>query len=662
MPASTENSPTRDSASLIDWRAVTKRTRLAVATAAALLPKPLPLRLDEWLDENFYLSPESSGTEGAWLTLPYQRAPAAVIGGDEVRTVTWWKSKRVGYTKILVGAIAYWTAYKRRTVGLWEPTESDAQELKKDEINTAMRDVPAFREAMLADPETKSKHNTEDRVAFRGALLYVRGGKAARNYARLSLDCALYDELDRFDQSIEGAGSAVYLGDGRLTQSPFPKSVRGSTSRVKNESQIEASFDEADLQLYRLLPCPECGHQHRLEFKNLHYDKAALKGGDDTSALFACPECSAMFGYNRLSEMDAAGRWASEDGLWIDESVPRGAPMVLRDAEGAEVPWPRHVAFFIWSAYSYMQGWADLARLWVNANELYQRTGSREALKTVVNEELAETWTEIHDNINPEAFLARREEYAAPVPMSALVLVMGVDTQDDRLEFEVVGFGPEGESWGVHRGVLHGDPAAPEVWEQLDRERARTYKHESGADMRIMAVGIDTGGHKTQEVYAYCRTRHASKVYAIKGQGGADIASTRAATNVRMRNRRIVKLYNVGVDAIKARLREFLQRTPGQRGYCHFPMDYPLEYFEQLCGEAPVPKRIRGRERDVWTQLRARVEALDCRVYAMAALEILNPRFELMRPEPDTSAPSDDDDPPTKRRRRGGKRWSTTWR
>ena len=49
-----------------------------------------------------------------------------------------------------------------------------------------------------------------------------------------------------------------------------------------------------------------------------------------------------------------------------------------------------------------------------------------------------------------------------------LVLTCGVDTQDDRLEYEVVGHGRWGEKWGIKRGILMGRPDTTEVWQALD--------------------------------------------------------------------------------------------------------------------------------------------------------------------------------------------------
>lgn len=561
-----------------------------------------------------------------------------VIGLDDVPTVSWQKSARVGYTKALIAAQAYWISYKRRSGAVYQPTDSDALEFKKDEINASLRDVVPWREAMVAkNPDMKSKHNTEDRVAFQGATLYIRGGKSARSYRRLTLDFVEYDELDGFDHDIEREGAPTALGDNRLAQSPYPKSIRGSTPKARGESQIERSMAEADLVFRRWIPCPHCGHMHPLEWKNFRYEKSDLD-----ACGFDCPSCRARFGYERYSHADRSGVWTSDDGRWIDEEALR-----LRDQAGDVVPWPRHCGFFLWAAYSYVQSWPRLAGLWVEANEEKGRTGDTVLLKTFVNTQLAETWTEQGVTILPEVLYSRREAYAAEVPAGALVLVMGVDTQDDRLELEVVGFAPDGESWGIAYKELIGSPAEDDVWRQLDAEIDRVYEGEDGNRYRVIAACVDSGGHHTKRVYEYCRTRWTRKVYAVKGQGGEGVPMTRAPTKQRVQAGRTCKLYSLGVDAIKGKLWSLLDRKAGQPGVQHFPEAYGELYFEQLTAEQYVRKFERGKRVHYWQQLRARNEALDCRVYAMAALELLNPRWDLLAGESD----AEDKPAPQPRRR-----------
>ena len=568
-----------------------------------------------------------------------------VIGGDYVRTITMMKCSRVGYTKILVAAMAYWISYKRRSGAIWQPVDGDAVEFKKDEIQPALRDVAPFRAKMLAgDPEKKSKHNTEDRIAFEGAILYVRGGKSARNYRRLTLDFAVYDELSAFEADIDGEGSATALGDVRLTASPFPKSVRGSTPKTHMEDQIERSLSLADLVFHRELPCPHCGNFHRLQWGNFHYDQ-----GDVKTARFHCPTCTGAYNYSNYADMDAAGRWATEEGEWINEDDEQ-----VVGPGGEIVPWPAHVGFFIWAAHSYIQSWQRLATLWIEANSEKKRSGDDRLLKTFVNTQLAETWRAVESMVDGDHLFARREQYAAAVPAGALVLTMGVDTHEDRLELEVVGHGVNGESWGIAYKVLHGDPAQGDVFDQLDIEIERDYTHESGAAMRALSVCIDSGGHRTREVYEYCRPRHARRVYCIKGQGGEGVPVHRAASKIKIRGNRTVKLYNIGVDALKERWNAALQREASQFGYVHIPMAYSLEWCEQATGEAFLKKFERGRIIKKWIKLRARNEGLDCRVYANAALEILNPHLEMMAAHSDKKAPEQKKPIRPPPRRRGG--------
>jgi phage terminase large subunit GpA-like protein len=59
-------------------------------------------------------------------------------------------------------------------------------------------------------------------------------------------------------------------------------------------------------------------------------------------------------------------------------------------------------------------------------------------------------------------------------------------------------------------------------------------------------------------------------------------------------------------------------------GYCHFPAKRDDEYFKQLTAEKQMIRYHKGFPSRVWVKTRTRNEALDVRVYAIAALTILN--------------------------------------
>ena len=71
-------------------------------------------------------------------------------------------------------------------------------------------------------------------------------------------------------------------------------------------------------------------------------------------------------------------------------------------------------------------------------------------------------------------------------------------------------------------------------------------------------------------------------------------------------------------------------------GYCHYPTGdergYDEKYFAGLTSKVKITSMVKGRPKTEW-KLKAgfRNEPLDIRVYAITALEILNPNFEELK-------------------------------
>ena len=110
---------------------------------------------------------------------------------------------------------------------------------------------------------------------------------------------------------------------------------------------------------------------------------------------------------------------------------------------------------------------------------------------------------------------------------------------------------------------------------------------------------------------------------------------------------RAVQLFAVGVDEAKGLLYARLRlREPGP-GYCHFPISgaYDVRYFDGLTAEKAVTRYRKGRPHREWVKLRERNEQLDCRVYAMAALYLLNPAWDVIEARRDQSEPKAPEQP-----------------
>ena len=98
------------------------------------------------------------------------------------------------------------------------------------------------------------------------------------------------------------------------------------------------------------------------------------------------------------------------------------------------------------------------------------------------------------------------------------MLTAGVDTQDNRLEVSVYGWGLRDTPYAIDHVIIGGNTAGDAVWEKLDKLLFdREFDHASGARMKIAATCIDSGGHRTQQVYKFVEPRQVRRVYAIKG-------------------------------------------------------------------------------------------------------------------------------------------------
>ena len=251
---------------------------------------------------------------------------------------------------------------------------------------------------------------------------------------------------------------------------------------------------------------------------------------------------------------------------------------------------------------------ADTEREFLEAKKL------PETRRVWTNTYLGKTWEESGEGLDETDLAARKEDYGN-CPSGVVLITAGVDVQDDRLELEIVGWGRNEESWSLDYLTLWGDPSSPTVWNDLDAALATTYRHARGIDLSIRGTCIDSG-HHTQSVYSYCRLRENKRVYAIKGIGGEGrpLVGRPGKNNIGK-----VRLFPIGVDTAKELIYSRLKIAEHGPGFCHFPIRYDDEYFKQLTAEQLVTRFNKGYRKREWKKVRPRNEALDCRVYALAA-------------------------------------------
>lgn len=351
------------------------------------------------------------------------------------------------------------------------------------------------------------------------------------------------------------------------------------------------------------MPCPSCGAFSFMRLPDFDIDYEEYEAGGKKQykikkVLWCCPNCKEK--HTERAMMAQEGKYIARNERALEKGVR---------------------SFHLNAFVSPWAGWKRIMRFHLEAKGIPERE------QTFTNIRLGECWKQDTTRLTTaEEIYARREEYSAEVPSGVLVLTMGVDTQDNRLEFEIIGWGREHENWRIMRGIIPGRPddESRAVWKELDKLLERKFKRPDGKRMRILTTFIDSGGHCKDAVYRECAMRTARRVFAIKGKGGEDEEYVKMSSE--MKRKKGITLFIVGVDSGKEKIAYSLNVKEAGPWYSHFPAapeaGYTLGAIRGLFAEKMEIHSRGGRNVAVWVEdstVNARNEPLDCTNYAQAA-------------------------------------------
>lgn len=582
--------------------------------------------VSEWAD-SYRMLAQGAAEPGRWHTsrAPYQKDIMDAFTAKGVHRVIVKSCSQVGKSDIMNNVIGRFAHLDPCTMMMIQPTLADGEDFSKSRIQPMIEATKVLKR-IFRESKSRSSSNTIMSKYFTGGRLIIAGANAPSGLASRPIRILLCDEVDRFPDSAGAEGDPVDLAAKRTTT--YWNRLIGlfSTPTIKDASRIDDEYMTGTQEEWQH-QCPNCKEWHLLTHRQMVTDHETSHRQNKKhvfvkSVHWVCPDC----------------------GFKFSESEMRNAPQKFI-SQNPDAFRTDTRSYFVNCWTSPWLTWDRVMKEWLEAE------GDPEREKVVYNTRFGESYERKGSFESEDVFLQRREDYGAELPDGVLILTAAVDVQDNRLEYEIKGWGHGEEQWGVVKGIIMGVPDTQEVWSKLDEQLDRVYRFANGRGLMVARTFIDSGGHYTKYVYAYCLRNYHKQRFAIKGASKPGEPLIAKISKVEVDNHSI-PLVLLGTDSGKQYIMDRLSiEVPGAK-YMHFPLDkaesknvngdlvteilrnrgYDRIYFRGLISEELVPRKHNGVIVMRWENIAKdrRNEPLDLSVYNLACLQSIRPDFSIL--------------------------------
>lgn len=571
---------------------------VALQFLSGFLPPP-DMDIPEWADKYRILPKSSASEHGQWRN---SRTPYLVEIMHELspqsmaEEVAFMKPVQVGGTELLINFVLYSIMYDPCPIGVFEPDEMLTRKLM-NRINAAAKEMGI---------DKYFQDSTMYEKSFPGGQLYAGWSSSESHLRSAPMKKVAGDEVGSWVEDCEGFGDPTDLMRDRTTTFAQKKVFTCSTPGVNIPEKhvmcrMYARFVAGDQRVYKV-PCPHCGVLHELKWDNMRWDKDENGKDLEETAHMVCPECGESFSESYKNEILQLGQW---------------------EATNPEGKFPSFRLNALYSPLGWCS-WRKMVHVFIEARD----SKNKAKMRVFVNNYLGEPWMEQEEETIDETPLEmRKEDYGAEIPDGVVVLTAAWDTQDNRIECEVRGWGKNFENWAIDKKVFVGDPNTDmSVWSRLDNYLMRPFHKADGSSMYVCCTLGDSGGHCTEMVYSFTGPRKSRRIFACKGRDGRGYPIAMLPKSTDKSAKYGAQVVEVGVDTIKDLFFSWAKvEKPGSVGYMHFPNlpEYNHEHFLQLASEKLVMKVKDGKVKHKYVKTRDRNEALDLFNYNRAALALM---------------------------------------
>lgn len=541
---------------------------------------------------------------------PFQKEPQESFVDPEVQTTVLYWAKRLGKTEMINNLHGSTIEQNPRNILVAYPTLDGGKKWSKQFFTPMVRSTKSLNN-LIKPARQKDANNTILSKEYPGGTISAIGANSPSAFRQVQAPVVTCDEIDAMEDGPEG--DPVFLAFGRAENYPDSVQVCASTAtkifnapakdgvhagEINTGSRIHNWWLKSDQRKW-FCPCPKCGYFQVLMWSQLKWTKPHLH----EEAWYECenPHCGS--------------HW--DDRLRV-ESVMSGVWRPTAFFRGIRGYWLNGIV----STFAPKKGYKT--KMHQMAAEFYDAFTSGEAARIYwKNTFLCEPHEEAAERIAAAPLLQRCETYTPDsVSEAAVVVCAVVDVQGDRLEIEFVGMGADDETWGMGYHKIFGDTERNEAWTDLRNLLTKTFKRVDGAELKLTCAAIDLA-HKPKKVRKFIRECGLPRVYGVYGTPGKQVVLVSPKYNKKYRSFSYSVNTQGAKDLIFARLKS---KTPGP-GYMHFPVGhgYDADYFDMLTAEEAKVRYSHGFPERYYEKIRDRNEALDLRVYHLAAMDILRP-------------------------------------
>ena len=608
---STKKQTVRISVQLIDKDYTRNEVAWILEQLEDLTDKRLTLKVSDVAAQKRIL-PKGTPFPGPWNN---EKTPYLVEFMDDVsesspiEVSVWMKAHQIGATAAIENAIMYIIKYAPGPILYATATDPLAREWSENRFDPMI--AQSGMQNMIFSQSTKrGGKKTGDKTSLKefpsGGIKIVGYGSTAA-FRASSYRYFFGDEIDEASLDLKKQGNVLEQAEGRTSAFKAKrKIVLFSTPVELDLSNVYAAYLLGDQRKF-FVPCPYCGFMQELEFKNLKYErnKNGLLALD--SVRYGCHNCEkGFFNYHK------AEQYSSGICEWRPSAEAKRANYRSRQMSCLYSP-PGMIT------------WSDVVQKYIDAIE----SNDPGKLKTFETLYLGWPYREKGEKPKFQKVIAHRSNYASKtVPDGVLFLTLGADVHGNDITIEVCGHGRQYKPWSIDYVVIPGDTKAVTkgAWpkfREMFMAGAFVYENEKGKYAPQMAF-IDSN-YRTATVEEFCGTvqglfpiigqdkfRHEQQKFRINQLPGTNLMSVRIATNYHK-------------DMVYNSLRT--ESTPGMEtpsNYPEFPYNYDDKYFKELNAEYKR-SRIIGNKRqwEYYCPSGKANHALDCRVYNIAAREVL---------------------------------------